>query len=419
MREQPAAPAGDDARGRFGADFYKLLSAQTVSSLGTSFTMFALPLLVYGLTGSAINLALVTAAEYLPYLLFGSFIGAAVDRLDRKRLMVAADLLQVVVISSVPLLAFVGSLPIWWIYAVGFVSSTLWVLFNTAEFAAVPSLVRKGDLVAANGRMQAGYSAASVAGPALAGLLVALFPVPAVLLLDALTFLFSALLVATIGTSFEAQSDEQRPPGGLRREVAEGLRCVWEHPVLRSVSLMMALVNCVGFTVYAQLVLFSKERLAASDFQVGLLYSVGSAGMIALALAAGPLRRRLPFGKVTLGTIALGGALIVLLSLVRWYPLAAALWAAIWGLVVLFQVNTNSLWQEIVPDRLLGRVQSIVLALSWSAIPLGALVGGVAIDRTGSVALVYGAIGALITFSAVAFSFTALSHAERYLPQEE
>jgi len=182
---------------------------------------------------------------------------------------------------------------------------------------------------------------------------------------------------------------------------------------------MMALVNCVGFTVYAQLVLFAKERLEASDFQVGLLYAVGSAGMIALALAAGPLRKRLPFGAVTLGTIAVGGALIVLLSLTQAYPVAAGLWAGIWGLVVLFQINTNSLWQEIVPNRLLGRVQSIVLALSWSAIPLGALFGGVAIERTGNVALVYGAIGALITLSALAFSFTALGHAERYLPQKE
>ena len=93
----------------------------------------------------------------------------------------------------------------------------------------------------------------------------------------------------------------------------------------------------------------------------------------------------------------------MLLSLTRLYPVAAGLWAVIWGLVVLFQVNTNSLWQEIVPDRLLGRVQSIVLALAWSAIPLGALIGGVAIERNGNVALVYGAIGALITLSALAF----------------
>ena len=178
-----------------------------------------------------------------------------------------------------------------------------------------------------------------------------------------------------------------------------------------------ALVNCVGFTVYAQLVLFAKERLEASDTQVGFLYAAGSVGMIALALAAGPLRRRLPFSKVALGTLMLGGVLIVLLASTRWYPLAVLLWASTWGLVVLFQINSNSLWQTIVPSRLLGRVQSLVSVLSWSAIPLGTFVGGVAIERTQNVALVYGVIGVTIFLAALAFSFTALGHAERYLSQ--
>lgn len=273
--------------------------------------------------------------------------------------------------------------------------------------------MRKEDLVTANGRMQAGYSAASVADSLLAGLLVALIPVPAVLLFDALSFLASALLVAAIRTRFRVEKEDEARGYGLRREVVEGLRYVWGHPVLRGVSVIMGLVNCVGFTVYAQLVLFAKVRLAASDFKVGLLYAVGSAVMISPALAAGTLRKRLSFGKV-----ALVGVLILLLSMTRWYPVAAALWALIWGLVVLFQINTNSLWQEIVPNRLLGRVRSIVLALSWSAIPLGTPLSA-AIERTGSVALIYGAIGALIALSALVFSFTALGHAERYLPQKE
>lgn len=412
MPDPVAAP-----RNRFGADFYKVFSAQTISSLGSSFTLFALPLLVYQLTGSAINLALVTAAEYLPYLLFGLFAGAAVDRMNRKWLMVAADGIQALVIASIPLLALLDALSVWWIYAVGFISSSLWLVFNTAEFAALPSLVRKDDLAAANGRMQAGYAAASVTGPALAGFFASFAPIPTILLFDALSFAVSAALVAAIRTPFSA--NEQAGARNFRHEVAEGLRYVWRHPLLRNVAAMMALVNCVGYTVYAQLVLFAKDRLDASDFRVGLLYAVGSAGMIALALAAGPVRRHLPFGLATLGTIALGGGLIVLFSLTTSYWLAAALWALIWGLVVLFQVNANSLWQEIVPNRLLGRVQGIVSAISLSAIPLGTLAGGLAIEETGSVALVYGIVGAAILASALAFSLTSLRRAEHYLEQEK
>lgn len=404
--------------GGFGVDFWRFLFGQTISNVGSSFTIFVLPLLVYKLTGSALNLSLIYAAEYVPYLLFGLVIGAWVDKVDRKRLMIVSDVTQSLVIFTVPLLAALGLLSVWWIYAVGFVSSTLWICFNTAEFAAMPNLVDEENLVTANGRLQASYSAASVIGPLLAGLLTVLIPIHAVLLFDALSFLLSALVLSSIGTSFNA-SDAGSEPEGIRGNVGEGLRYVLGHPILRSTCLMMALVNCVGFTAYAQLVLFAKERLNASDAEVGLLYAAGGVGMIAFALLAGPLRRRLPFNKVALGTLMVGGILIVLLATTRLYWIAVPLWASIWGLVILFDINSNSLWQEIVPNRLLGRVQSTVSVLSWSAIPLGILIGGALIERTQNVALVYSAVGIVIFLTAFAFSFTALGSADRHLPQEK
>jgi MFS family permease len=127
---------------------------QTVSNIGSSFTLIVLPLLVFKLTNSAFNLALITVAEYVPLLLFGLVIGVWVDRIDRKRVMIFADIAQAVVLCSVPLLSVLGLLPVWWIYIVAFISSTLWICFNTAEFVAVPSLVRQADLVAANGRLR-------------------------------------------------------------------------------------------------------------------------------------------------------------------------------------------------------------------------------------------------------------------------
>jgi len=408
------------ARSRFGAEFCKFLLGQTVSNVGSSFTIFVLPLLVFKLTGSALNLALVASAEYIPYLLFGLIIGAWVDRVDRRRLMILTDIAQALVISSIPLLGALGLLSVWWIYAVGFVSSTLWIFFNTAEFAAVPSLVPEEDLPAANGYLQASYATATVVGPLLAGLLVAVAPIHLVLVVDALSFLVSALAVGLIKVSFnDADSAERQRSERLQRDVVEGLRYVLGHPILRNTCLMMALVSCVGFTVYAQLVFYAKERLGASDAQVGLLYAAGSVGMIALALVASPLRRRLSFSKVMLGTLMLQGVLTVLLASTRSYWVGVLLWAVMWGLVVLLDINSNSLWQMIVPNRLLGRVQSVVNVLSWSTIPLGTFIGGVAIQLTQDVALVYRAIGIVIFLAALAFSFTALGHAERYLPQGE
>ena len=397
-------------------DFGRFWLGQTISNLGSSFTMFALPLLVFNLTGSPINLGITTAAEFVPYLLFGLVIGAWVDRVDRRRLMIATDLARAAVIATIPLLAALDALSVGWVYAVAFASATLTIAFDAAEFAAIPSLVPSDDdLVTANGRVQASYSAAQVAGPVLAGLLVTVAPVQQVLVVDAASFLVSAGTLALIRQNLNA-AKEEGPRRAIRHDIIDGLRYVLGHPVLRNISAMMALINLVSATVYAQLVVFAKRQLDASDSQVALLYAAGSAGVVLLSLAAGPVRRRLSFSVAALGALALDGLLTVVLAATRWYWAALVLWAAISGLGIFFNINTGSLRQQIVPNHLLGRVISIAGVLAWSAIPVGALAGGWAVERSGSVALVYGVIGALVALLAIAFSFGPVGHADRYLP---
>jgi MFS family permease len=410
-----AEPAGR-RRWLLSGDFGRFWLGQTISNLGSSFTFFALPLLVFNLTGSPINLGITAAAEFVPYLLFGLVIGAWVDRVDRKRLMIATDLARAAVIATIPLLAAADQLSVGWIYAIAFASATLTIAFDAAEFAAIPSLVPSDDdLVTANGRVQASYAAAQVAGPLLAGLLITVAPVQQVLWVDAASFLVSAGMLLLIGRPFNAPRDTE-PRRAIRHEIVEGLRYVLGHPVLRNISAMMALVNLVGATVYAQLVVFAKRQLDASDSQVALLYAAGSAGVVLLSLTAGPVRRRLSFSVAALGALLLHGLLMVLLAATHWYWAALGLWAAISGLGIFFNINTGSLRQQIVPNHLLGRVVSIAGVLAWSAIPVGALVGGWAVERTGSVALVYGVIGALVALLALAFSFGPVGHADRYLP---
>jgi MFS family permease len=400
---------------KLNSDFWKYWMGQTISNLGSSITLFALPLLVYKLTGSALNLGISSAANFLPYLLFGLVLGAWTDRIDRKHMMIFVDVGRAVIVASITLLAVLGNLPIWWIYLVGFVHSTLTICFEAGQFAAIPSLVDQDDLVTANGRIQASYSGAQIMGPLLAGALVALVPLTTLMLLDALSFLVSSFSLLLVRTSFNVKRDESRKKTSIRRDVAEGLRYVLSHPVLRNISLMMAMVNFAGTTVGAQLVLFAKVRLDASDTLVSLLFSGGSLGVVIMGLLAGPLRKRWSFSKVALGALMAEGLLTIVFSLMRWYWAALALWTLIGGLGILFNINTSSLRQAIVPNHLLGRVISIASVLAWSAIPLGSLLGGFAIARTGNVALVYSIIGALIFLIPFSFSFTALGHADRYI----
>ena len=403
---------------RLSGDFWKFWTGQTISNLGSSFTFLALPLLVFELTGSAVNLAITAAAQFVPYLLFGLVIGAYVDRVDRKRMMIAVDFGRAAAIASIPALSAADALSVWWVYAAAFLTATLTIAFDSGEFAAIPSLVDRDDLVTANGRIQASYQSAQFVGPILAGgLLGAGTSIEYVLLVDAGSFVASAVALALVRGSFNAPAGDGQELKSLRRDVVEGLRYVLSHPVLRNISIMMALFNFVGATTIAQLVLFAKERLDASDGQVGLLFSAGSAGIVALSLAAGRIRRRLSFSVAALGALMLYGLLTIVFAWTETYWLALPLWALISGLGLFFNINTISLRQEIVPSHMLGRVISIAGVLAWSAIPVGALLGGWAIEATGDVALVYAVIGVLTFLIAFSFRFTALGHAEDFIEE--
>lgn len=410
---------------RLPKDFWWYFAGQATSTLGSSFTRFALPLVIFQLTGSATSLGVATAVTFLPYLLFGLVIGAITDRVDRKRMMIGTDLGRAVLVALLPLLSMLGVLQIGWIYGVMFAQSTLRIFFDAGEFAGVASLVAKDQLVAANGRIQASFSAAQVVGPVLAGVLVTVVPTVDLLLADATSFAISAALLAVIRRSFNEIPAKEHPGAGQRgralarsltAETGEGLRYVWRHPVLRNISIMMAIVNLFGATATAQLVFFSKHQLHSSNGEIGYLYAAGGAGVIVLSLLAGPLRKRWRFSVVALTALTLDGLSTVGLGLTSMYGLALVLWALSNGLGVLFNINTLSLRQQIVPNRLLGRVMSIASVLAWSAIPIGSVAGGIIVSATGDVGAVYVAIGAVTAAIAVGFSRTALGYAERYLP---
>ena len=395
-------------------DFWRFWFGETVSAFGSSFTQFAIPLLVFKLTGSAIYLAASTALFTVPHLLFGLLIGAWTDRTDRRRLMIATDLLVAVAVVSVPLAAAAGALSVWWVLAVVFASSTLSIFFEAAQFGAIPSLVDQADLVTANGRIQASFAAATVAGPLVAGVLLVVLPVERLLYVDAATFLVSAMALSLIRRPFNPPLE--RPRTSIREDIVEGLRYVLRHPVLRNISAMMALVNFVSVTAFAQLVLLAKERYGASDAQVGILFAAGGVGVFVCSLAAGPLRKRWTFGNVALGSLMLSGVLLVVLAYAPSYWIAVPCWGLSSGLGVLFNINTGSLRQAIVPGQMLGRIITIAMVLAWSANPIGAMAGGVAIDRTHDVRLVYVVVGVLTFLIPLYFRlFSPLGHAERYL----
>ena len=365
------------------------------------------------------GLAYTTVAEFVPYLLFGLVLGALVDRLPRRQLMMATDVARGLVLLALPLLQLTGYLRVWEIYVVAFLQSSLGILFNCGEFAAIPSFVDQTNLVAANGRIMATNSAGNVVGPALAGVLVPFISMSGLLITDACTFFLSALTLALIHRSFDAGTDGEAPQEKttILSDIKEGLAYVWTNPVLRSISIMMALVNFVGATQGSQLVLYAKSVLHAGDVGTAMLYAAGAAGVVIVGLAAAPIRRQFSFVVCCLGTLVVSGLAVSVMALIGTFPAAVALWGAASGFGLFLNINTSTIRQTIVPSRLFGRVISVAGVVAWSAIPLGALAGAAAIRITGNVAGVYFATGLLTALIALGFSFSPIRHGDRYMEE--
>ncbi|MEU4217008.1 MFS transporter [Actinoplanes sp. NPDC026623] len=401
---------------RPSADFRLYFAGRFISDIGSAFTTFAIPLLIFTRTGSSVGLGLSLAVSLLPYLLFGFVAGAVVDRVDRRSMMIGIDLARAALLVSLPLIALGDDLNLFWIYAVAFLGSTLQIPFTAGQFASVTHLVGKDHLVTANGRLQAATSLAQIAGPVLAGIAVATMPVVDLLLIDAATFALSAAALALIRVSF----NDVRPPGegprrvavllrALRADIREGLTYVWRNPLLRSIAVTMAVVNLFASTTLAQLVFYAKRQLSAGNGQVSLLFAAGAAGVMLVSLAAGRLRR-IRLGVLLVASLALNGITVVGLGLTSTYAIAIVLWAVNSAVSVLFNISTMTLRQQIVPDRLLGRVMTVSMVLAWSVIPIGALAGGFAVAQARIGPVMIG-IGVVIVLTAAVAAGSPLGRA--------
>ncbi|MGW3811880.1 MFS transporter, partial [Micromonospora sp. NPDC005113] len=273
-------------------DFRLLWAGQAISSVGSNVTTVALPLVAVAvLDAGTFQVAVLTAAAWLPWLLIGLPAGAWVDRLPRRPVMVACDLLCAVAFLTVPLAAALDRLTVWHLLLVALGAGTARVFFETADQVYLPVLLRPEQLPEGNAKLQATQTVSYVVGPGLAGLIAQLTGAVAALVLDAATFLLSAACLLRIRTAEPRTPRTDRSPS-LRRDIAEGLRFVVRDPYLRVLTLFGAASN-IGLIGYqAVLVVFLVRELRLAPGLVGVLVAVMSAGGIIGALLATALARR-------------------------------------------------------------------------------------------------------------------------------
>src|SRR5262249_1916250 len=198
-----------------------------------------------------------------------------------------------------------------------------------------------------------------------------------------------------------------------RQDMLEGLRYLFGHPVLRNILIMLTLLNFISTNRESQLVVLAEGQLHASDFQFGLLNAAGGAGVVIFSLLAGPLRKRGGYIRLALAAIQIGAVSTIALAFSPTIWVAIPLWAVVLGTDNLFNIYSNTLRQEILPNELLGRARAIAAMMSFGALPLGALLSGAVTSATGNVVLVYAGVGVALLLVATLFSFPIQAHAKR------
>jgi MFS family permease len=395
-------------------DFLLLWNGQTISTLGTNISTLALPLLVLALTHSPAQAGLLTAMRLLPYLLFSLPAGALLDRWDRKAVMIGCDLVRWLALGSVPLAFGLGHLTLIHLYLVAFVEGTSYVFFSLAQIAALPQVVSPAHLPQAYALDTTTEYIGTLLGPSLGGFLIGLVPLVALgaslaYMADSLTYLVSLVSLLFIRVSFQMKRTA-RSKLALHKEIAEGLRFLWQRPLLRIMVVLTMTVNFLLSPVTLVIIVLAQGTLHIDVRTLGIILSAGGVGGVLGGVIAPWIRTRIRFGLAIIGSVIVWSIATLLLAFAS-SPFFLAIGVGVTSLVwPTYGVILVSYRLSITPDYLQGRVNSAFRFLSYGSEPLGAALGGLLLVPLGP-RVVLAIIAAGLVLSSIVVSCTALRKA--------
>lgn len=400
MTESTAPPAG-----RFGVlrdhDFRQLFLADTISQLGSQISVLALPLIaIIALAATPFEVGVLAACDTAAFLLVGLPAGAWVDRMRRRNVMIVGDLIRALLLGSVPVAWWLDELSMPQLYIVGLGTGLMTVFFDVAYQSYLPHLVGRGRLVDGNSKLEAVRGVTQLGGPTVAGLLIQALTAPVAVLVDAISYLGSALFVGLI------RKREERPvraaDANLRREIGEGFRFVVHNPILRAIAMCTGSSNLFGSISGAMLIVLLARDLRLSAGVIGLVFSFSAIGGLIAAFTAQRFARWLGEGQVIWVSILVTSPFGLLTPIAQrgWLLVLFIAGTAIyWFGAVVYNINQVSFRQGLTPDRLLGRMNATMRFLVWGTMPIGGLIGGALGGLIGvRPTLWVGAIGGVFAF---------------------
>ncbi|SMQ71230.1 Predicted arabinose efflux permease, MFS family [Plantibacter sp. VKM Ac-1784] len=376
------------------------LWSRGISWTGNALTAVALPLMLFQLTGSAALAGLLAAVEAVPYLVLGLPVGALVDRWSPRSTLTGSSVISALATASVPMAAIFDAVTPAHLVLVGLTTSIAFVFFDAASFGAIPAIVGRTGIAAATARMMTVSTLIGIAGPPLGGLIAATTGGPAVLLIDAASYLVGALLLSRIAVLDGRPESDGAARGRLRDGILEGLRYIRSVPIIRDLTLLGIGNSLAGGAVSGLLIVAAVRTLGLDTDSpaIGVLFGASAVGALASSWLIGRLQRRIRTGVITAAGLVLSALGIAGWSVAGSFALGCATLVA-WQIgTTTVSLNGIIVRQTLTPAGLQGRVNTTARMIAWGGQPLGAGAAGLLADTIDvSTALLIAAAVALLT----------------------
>ena len=373
MRPPGARIAETIAPSRLGRSFRWLLAATIINNAGDGVVISAGPLLVASQTRDPFLVSMALLSEYLPVLLFGVLGGAAADRIDRRRMVVAVNVVRALVLAGLVVVIATGTVNIAVVLVVLFILGTAETFADSASSTLVPGLVSREDLGIANARMQGAFLLTNqlVTPPIGAFLFAAGIALP--FATNAACFALGAVLISRVVTGVR---DRPREGSGLRAEMVEGIRWLVAHPPMRTLALTIFTFNITYGAAWSVLVLYAGERLGMNEVGFGLLTTaVAIGGVIGIAFY-GRLERRFSLADIMRAGLVIETCTHLVLALTTSPAIALATLVVFGAHAFVWGTTSTVVRQRAVPDELVGRVTGVYRVAIVGGLVVGTPLGG-------------------------------------------
>ena len=403
---------------RLGTGYRWLLASSWTTNLGDGLAVAAGPLLVASLTADPFLISLAALLQWAPPLVFGLFAGVISDRLDRRRIVMAADGIRTVVLGVLVTMMVTGHVTVTTALLALALLATAEVFADNTTTTLTPMLVRRDDLAVANSRLVAGFvSLNQLAGPPIGAALFAAgraWPfVAEAVLVGAGVLLVSRIVLPAHGRDAERAAGEGTA-GGVLRDVADGLRWTVHHPAVRTLVLTILIFNITFGAAWSVLVLYAQQRLGLGAVGFGLLTTVSAAGGLLGTGLYGWITRRVSLGNVMRAGLIIETFTHLALAVTRSAWVAGAIFFAFGAHAFIWSTTSMTVRQRAVPANLQGRVASVNTIGVYGGLVVGSVVGGLLAAQVGVTAPFWFAfVGSAVFVVLLWRELTRIAHADR------